>query len=340
MNDTKNSPPQNMLPDQPANDSNAKRTSKRTGLGCSLALVLLLVGLLVAAVMGGPRLLAWVDQTGTVSLPLDDRTSPETLAAYRQQALAQLNGYGWVDEAAGIARIPIARAITLVAQAGLPVGSQGVVDTTNNLTSTADLTDVNYEAHILPIVEAHCAECHGEDNPDEGLQLTTYNGIMAGSIYGSVVKPGDPDGSYLVEMVVTGQMPKRGPDLSQAEIDTIIAWIEAGAPERGSAPAESAAQPTVDLTNVTFQTDVLPIFSEHCAECHGDDDPEEGLVLTSHKDVMAGSIYGSVVKPGEPDDSYLVELVATGQMPKRGPDLTEDQIAVIVAWIEAGAPDN
>jgi hypothetical protein len=37
----------------------------------------------------------------------------------------QLNSYGWVDEKAGVARIPIDRAIEIVAQRGLPVYTQG-----------------------------------------------------------------------------------------------------------------------------------------------------------------------------------------------------------------------
>jgi mono/diheme cytochrome c family protein len=85
---------------------------------------------------------------------------------------------------------------------------------------------------------------------------------------------------------------------------------------------------------------VLPLFQESCGKCHGAEEPDEGLVLTSYKDVMAGSIYGAVIKPGAPDDSYLVELVATGQMPKRGADLTPAQVDIIRAWIQAGALDN
>lgn len=37
----------------------------------------------------------------------------------------QLNSYGWVDEQAGIAHIPIERAIDLIAERGLPVLPQG-----------------------------------------------------------------------------------------------------------------------------------------------------------------------------------------------------------------------
>lgn len=345
MKNTQNSPQPNKPRKAVANNhttaaSNPSRRQQRNGLGCSLAFVLVLVGLGAAVAIGGPRLLAFVDQTAIVALPVDDRTSPAALAERHNAELAQLGGYGWVDKAAGVARIPIQRAITLVAESGLPVGAVALADSAAAATGAiADLSNVNYEEHILPIFEQHCAECHGADDPEEGLQVTTYKALMAGSIYGSVIKPGDPDNSYLVEMVVTGKMPKKGPDLNQTELDTIIAWVKAGAPEKGSATATAAA-PTVDLANVSFQNDVLPLFTEHCAKCHGDDEPEEGLMLNSYKHVMAGSIYGSVVKPGDPENSYLVEMISTGKMPKKGPDLTKEQVDLVVAWIKAGALDN
>ncbi|HXM68394.1 MAG TPA: hypothetical protein VN911_16815 [Candidatus Acidoferrum sp.] len=37
----------------------------------------------------------------------------------------ELNGYGWVDEKAGIVHIPIERAMNLIAERGLPVRPQG-----------------------------------------------------------------------------------------------------------------------------------------------------------------------------------------------------------------------
>lgn len=40
----------------------------------------------------------------------------------------QLNSYGWVDEKAGVAHIPIERAMELVAQRGLPVKPQGATE--------------------------------------------------------------------------------------------------------------------------------------------------------------------------------------------------------------------
>jgi len=205
---------------------------------------------------------------------------------------------------------------------------------------------VNFNDDVLPIFLEHCAECHGDDDPDEGLVLTSYDDVMAGSIYGSVIIPNDVEGSYLVEQVVSGQMPKRADDLSPDAINTIIAWVEAGAPEgaednngdSGEDSVEDVAAVTPET--VSFQEHVLPLLIEYCAECHGDNDPEEGLVLTSYRDVMLGSFYGSVIEPNDVAGSYLMELVESGQMPKRGEDLNQAQIDVLIAWIEAGAPDN
>jgi hypothetical protein len=43
------------------------------------------------------------------------------LQTYRTRAEHDLNGYGWIDQAHGVARIPIDRAMKLLATRGLPV---------------------------------------------------------------------------------------------------------------------------------------------------------------------------------------------------------------------------
>jgi hypothetical protein len=49
------------------------------------------------------------------------------LGEFRLQEERTLNSYGWVDEKAGTLRIPIERAMQLVAERGLPVRPQGEV---------------------------------------------------------------------------------------------------------------------------------------------------------------------------------------------------------------------
>ncbi|MFN8445115.1 MAG: c-type cytochrome domain-containing protein [Caldilineaceae bacterium] len=384
MNNTKNSlPPERQT---------ASGGAKRGGMGCSIALALLLVALVAAAVIGTPRLLRFFDTRSEVApLSADASEQVQKLGEERSKEQEQLNQYSWIDKSAGVARIPIARAIALIAAQGLPVGipptptlaPADAISATAEVTATApavDLEHLDFAKDVLPIFEAHCTKCHGGDNPEEGLELTSRKKILAGSLNGSVVKPGDPENSYLVDMITSNKMPKKGPPLSQNEKDIIIAWIKAGAPDSPTSSAapsttnavsatttlsgtagvsastalsESAAvstttvaSPTLDLSkvelnNIHFSTDVLPIFEAHCFKCHGDiDNPEEGLQLTSRKKIMAGSLNGSVVKPGDPDNSYLVKMIVEKKMPKRGAPLSQLEIDIIIAWIKAGALDD
>ncbi len=59
---------------------------------------------------------------------------------------------------------------------------------------------------------------------------------------------------------------------------------------------------------------------------------------------MAGSTWGTVIEAGNPDDSILFDMVQAGDMPSQddGPvdPVTPEELEVIRAWIEAGAPDN
>jgi hypothetical protein len=55
---------------------------------------------------------------------------------------------------------------------------------------------------------------------------------------------------------------------------------------------------------------------------------------------MAGSNDGTVIAAGSSAESVLVDLAASGKMPKRGPKLTAEQIQIISDWINAGALNN
>ena len=52
----------------------------------------------------------------------------ETLLKFRMEETKKLEGYGWVDEKAGIARVPIEEAKKLIVQHGLPVRASGAVE--------------------------------------------------------------------------------------------------------------------------------------------------------------------------------------------------------------------
>ncbi|MDX1494097.1 MAG: c-type cytochrome domain-containing protein [Longimicrobiales bacterium] len=88
---------------------------------------------------------------------------------------------------------------------------------------------VSFSAEVMPILEKYCWECHSEQNAELGLRLDTYEGVMAGSDYGTVVEAGDPDGSLLVDMVESGDMPEEGDPVSPEELEVLKTWIAEGA---------------------------------------------------------------------------------------------------------------
>jgi hypothetical protein len=55
-------------------------------------------------------------------LEVDERGQLKTFVLDQEK---QLNSYGWVDEKAGVAHIPIKQAMDLIAQRGLPVCPPG-----------------------------------------------------------------------------------------------------------------------------------------------------------------------------------------------------------------------
>jgi mono/diheme cytochrome c family protein len=67
---------------------------------------------------------------------------------------------------------------------------------------------VSYARQVAPIFSARCAECHGAETKEAGLDLSTYESVMKGSEYGTVVEAGDAAASLLIEMVTAGEMPQ------------------------------------------------------------------------------------------------------------------------------------
>jgi hypothetical protein len=104
--------------------------------------------------------------------------------------------------------------------------------------------------------------------------------------------------------------------------------------------ANSAPAAQVSAASVSFAKDVLPILENSCTSCHGEDQLKAGLDLRTYDGLMAGSSRRKVLTPGNSADSFLVQQVTSGKMPKRGPKLSSAQIQVISDWINTGAANN
>lgn len=97
---------------------------------------------------------------------------------------------------------------------------------------------------------------------------------------------------------------------------------------------------TVQAGPVSYARQVAPIFQTKCAECHGATTKEAGLDLSSYAAAMKGSEYGTVIEAGDADGSLLIEMVVAGEMPQDADPLPAEEIALIRAWIQAGATNN
>jgi len=115
--------------------------------------------------------------------------------------------------------------------------------------------------------------------------------------------------------------------------------LEAAASPDGS-PAEAGTESGVDLA-----TEALAILADRCGSCHGPSKRKGRLRLDSHGAILAGGDSGPALVPGDPGASLLVQRTALpleheDHMPPEGkPQPSSEELAAVVAWIVAGAPD-
>ena len=91
-----------------------------------------------------------------------------------------------------------------------------------------------------------------------------------------------------------------------------------------------------NLQAVDYATDIQPIFTNNCIQCHGGTH-STGLDLSSYESVMSGSNNGPVIISGDHSSSLLWQYVNSGFMPMGGADLTSPDVDSIAQWIDNGA---
>lgn len=191
-------------------------------------------------------------------------------------------------------------------------------------------SDVCFERDVLPIFQSNCTQsgCHNSNDREKGYDLSSYDniikkGIRAGNyrnsdIYRVLVKAGGDE----------AMPPAPYNRLSEDQITTIALWIEQGA-------LNEVCDTSVvcNTSNVTYSANVKPILSTHCNGCHGGSAPFGNIDYTTYngvkKTVDNGTLLGSI----QHDAAYR-------PMPEGANKLSSCNIALIKAWIDAGAPNN
>jgi cytochrome b subunit of formate dehydrogenase len=88
--------------------------------------------------------------------------------------------------------------------------------------------ELTWDGYFGGLFDNRCGTCHGITKVG-GLTLATYQDALTGGNQGPAIVPGNPDNSSLVQVQAAGQHPGQ---LSIEELNQVIDWILAGAPEK------------------------------------------------------------------------------------------------------------
>ena len=93
---------------------------------------------------------------------------------------------------------------------------------------------VDYVTSIKPLLETKCYSCHGVLKQESGLRLDTRELMVKGGDGGSILIPGDADGSAILERVMSDDdsrmpPPEDGAAMKADEIRLLRNWIRQGA---------------------------------------------------------------------------------------------------------------
>jgi nitrate/TMAO reductase-like tetraheme cytochrome c subunit/mono/diheme cytochrome c family protein len=168
--------------------------------------------------------------------------------------------------------------------------------------------------------DASCSNCHSTANAG-GTDNSSFCSNSA--CHGSAWKYAGFDAPGLRELLLA-QLPTPTP--TQAPTATPVAPVETETPGTPAAPA-----------GPTYAASIAPLFQARCVMCHGESG-QKGLNLTTYASAMKGGTDGPVIIAGDPASSLLIQK-QSGAQPHFG-QLTPDELALVTAWIQAGAPEK
>lgn len=214
---------------------------------------------------------------------------------------------------------------------------------------------LSFTRDVAPMLVSKCGNCHIRDSKG-GFNTGTFAALMKGSEGGVVIFPGNAEGSRLIEVIESGDMPRGGGKLTAQEFKALVDWINAGAkfdgpnpnaplaaagtPPPTPAPSQPlAVQKPTGKETVSFSGELSRVFSAQCVGCHSGQRPAGQLNLDSFAGLLKGG-NGPAIVPGNPDESLLVRKLrgqAGQRMPLRRPPLSDAVIAKFATWIAEGA---
>jgi cytochrome b subunit of formate dehydrogenase/mono/diheme cytochrome c family protein len=201
-------------------------------------------------------------------------------------------------------------------------------------------TAVSWQSDIASLMDEYCVSCHGPATAMGGLDLSSYAAALAGGDSGPAVVPGEGHTSLLITRQISGDHPGQ---LSREQLDLVSQWIEAGAPEEPSDVALPTAMPggtegpAATEEVAAWESNIGSLVQEKCVSCHNDTVTMGGLDLSSYESTLEGGVNGPAVVAGDANVSQIVIVQRPGDHPGQ---FTDEELELMIAWIEEGAPEN
>jgi mono/diheme cytochrome c family protein len=121
---------------------------------------------------------------------------------------------------------------------------------------------------------------------------------------------------------------------TSAATETSVPEATATAGAEGT-PDTTVTEPSV-ASDLTWDRSIGPMLQERCGTCHGAG-ALGGLNLTTYETALEGGTSGDAIVPGDSEASLLVQIQQSGDHPAV---LTPEELAQVIEWIDAGAPQN
>ena len=237
-----------------------------------------------------------------------------------------------------------------------------VIALRRSLGTAKNAIPVSFVSEVAPIIKDNCLRCHGENGPRGGLRLDSYAAMGRGGQNGPLLIPRNPQRSHIMARIMADgpqRMPKGGNKLSDENISVIGRWIAGGAPFDGddvmasinianvstSTPKKPKPKVTVVMADgsetVSFKEDIAPWMVNVCLGCHNERRSSGGYQLTTFETLLQGGDSGVSLVAGDPDNSYIVDLVLR-QDPIKMPAgnqtrIKRSQAQALEKWIKEGA---
>ena len=112
-----------------------------------------------------------------------------------------------------------------------------------------------------------------------------------------------------------------------------VPWTPTPAPTL--TPTAEGAVP-VPSGPLTWDDTIGPMLQAKCSTCHGAT-ALGGLDLSTYESAMQGGASGPAILPGDSANSLLVTVQQAGDHPGQ---LTPEELAQVIEWIDADAPEN